>query len=470
MSISSAMQAGVSGLISNSTALASISDNIANSNATGFKRTRTDFTTLVQNTIGDNLYSAGGVTTSNRQLVRQQGLLQTSNSETDLGISGQGMFVVKSKPDATTGTSEVLFSRVGSFTPDANGNFKNQAGFYLQGWPVAADGTVASSPSDLSKLQTVNTANIGGTAEVTTKAGITGNLNASQPISAAATLAIPSVTYDPANAALNMASGAVKPDVQWQFQSYDSRGGLKTFNVSLLKTNVANQWATEISVVPATSINNTGSGMVSGQVRTGTLAFTSDGKLDLTAASNTALLAPLVLNAETAAAAPGQARWAVGTGITGQSVTLDLGQTTVGGGISQFDSPSVQVASTSNGSSFADLASISIDKDGFVTANLSNGVSRKVYQIPLATFANADGLKSDSGGVFRLASDSGTYTLKGAGTGGAGKIDSQSLEASNVDLSTEFTGLITTQRAYSASAKIVTTADEMLSELIQIKR
>ena len=470
MSINSALQAGVSGLVANSSALATISDNIANVNATGYKRTRTDFTTLVQQAGGVNLYSAGGVSSSNQQLVREQGLLTATNSNSDLGISGQGLFVVSPQSGALNTSGDVLFTRVGSFSPDETGNFKNQAGYFLQGWRVATDGTVNTNPSDLNNLETVNIGNISGTAEATDRATINGNLKASQPISAAATLTIPSATYDPTNSTINMASGAVTPDVQWAIQSFDSRGGLKTITVSLLKTNVANQWATEIHVSPAASINNTGSGMVNGQLRTGTLVFTSDGRLDLTAAQNTALLAPLVINDEAAAAAVGQARWAVGQGVSDQTIQLNLGQTAEGGGVTQYDSPSVQVSSTSNGAVFGDLTGVDIDKYGFVTANYNNGVSRRVFQIPVATFQNPNGLVAESGGAFRVTPDSGSFNMKVPGQGGSGSLSSRSLETSNVDLASEFTGLITTQRAYSASAKIVTTADEMLDVLIRIKR
>ena len=115
--------------------------------------------------------------------------------------------------------------------------------------------------------------------------------------------------------------------------------------------------------------------------------------------------------------------------------------------------------------------SLTLDiEQGFVTANFDNGVSRRIAQVALATFPSTDSLASVSGNAFRVSRDSGTYNLKAAGTGGSGLIASSQLEASTVDLSTEFTGLITTQRAYSASSKIITTADEMLAELINIKR
>jgi len=123
-----------------------------------------------------------------------------------------------------------------------------------------------------------------------------------------------------------------------------------------------------------------------------------------------------------------------------------------------------------NGTAFGNLSEVKIDDNGFVTAIFDNGVTRKIAQIALATFPSPDSLTESSGNAFRVSQGSGTYNLKAAGSGGAGTIGSSQLEASTVDLSAEFTGLITTQRAYSASSKIITTADEMLAELISIKR
>ena len=123
-----------------------------------------------------------------------------------------------------------------------------------------------------------------------------------------------------------------------------------------------------------------------------------------------------------------------------------------------------------NGTAFGNLSEIKIDETGFVTAVFDNGVTRKLAQIALATFPSPDNLSQTSGNAYNGSQGSGTFNLKVAGTGGAGKIGASQLESSTVDLSAEFTGLITTQRAYSASSKIITSADEMLAELINIKR
>ncbi len=123
-----------------------------------------------------------------------------------------------------------------------------------------------------------------------------------------------------------------------------------------------------------------------------------------------------------------------------------------------------------NGTPFGSLASVDVDNDGFVTAIFTNGLTRKIYQVPLATFGNEDGLLAEQGGVYRLGPGAGALSMRGAGVAGAGQIKSHALESSTVDLAEEFSNLIMTQRAYSASSKIITTADEMLDELIRLKR
>jgi len=123
-----------------------------------------------------------------------------------------------------------------------------------------------------------------------------------------------------------------------------------------------------------------------------------------------------------------------------------------------------------NGAKFGNFAGVSIGSDGIVTALFDNGVTRPVFMIPLASFTNPNGLQSLSGNSWIATDFSGNPTLREAGDAGAGQINSATLEASTVDLGTEFTRMITTQRAYSSAAKVITTSDDMLSELLNIKR
>ena len=223
-------------------------------------------------------------------------------------------------------------------------------------------------------------------------------------------------------------------------------------------------------MVPASDVV-TGTGLANGQLATGIIAFTQDGRLDPT---NTTLFAdannPAITLGDSAAAAPGAgaANWGASLGIAGQ--TLNFGLAASAGGLTQFDSSSVVQAVTTNGTTFGNLTNISIDEQGYVTAAFDNGITRRIAQVAVATFPNADGLRGINGNAYRVSQESGTYSLKAAGSGGAGLLSPSTLEASTVDLSSEFTGLITTQRAYSASSKIITTADQMLQELLSIVR
>jgi flagellar hook protein FlgE len=149
------MIAGVAGLQSNSTALAAISQNIANVNTVGYKTDAVDFQSLVTNGASTGTYSAGGVSTVNQQYVSQQGSATQTSSPTDLAIAGQGMFVTSATSAGLTPNSQVLFTRAGSFTPDNQGYLVNSSGLYLMGWPADSSGAISTSTS-LNSLQPIN--------------------------------------------------------------------------------------------------------------------------------------------------------------------------------------------------------------------------------------------------------------------------------------------------------------------------
>lgn len=152
------------------------------------------------------------------------------------------------------------------------------------------------------------------------------------------------------------------------------------------------------------------------------------------------------------------------------SIGFFLGNLDIRDGMSQLDGDYQLGYWNQNGAKFGNFAGVSIGSDGIVTALFDNGVTRAVFQIPVATFVNPNGMQSLSGNVFIGTDFSGEPTLRSAGSAGAGQINASSLEASTVDIGEEFTTMIVTQRAYSAAAKIITTADEMLDELVRIKR
>ncbi|NGM50584.1 flagellar hook protein FlgE [Caulobacter sp. 602-2] len=559
MSINSAMLSGVSGLVANSSALAAISDNIANVNTVGYKRSSANFSTLVTSQSKNNTYSAGGVKSLTHQFISQQGLTQSTTSSLDLSIAGSGFFVATEKPEGLTATDTRSFTRAGSFQLDNLGYLKNDAGLYLQGWladPVT--GAITPDPSDLTQLSSINVGSVGGTAEKTTRVGVNANLRSEQAVSAAAnalstktgvadsnavtadyavrysptgngneyqvevrragvvvdtgTAAFDPTTgaltsYTPTGAAgpagsINAGGGAtvsfaalglntkadavnagaydpttrsmsdyaedpttgVKPDFEIQIPVSDSKGGQRTVTLSLLKGPGPNEWFAELRAKPGDLDNNT-----NGLISSGKITFTTDGKLasvgNLFGGVNPTAIH---IGASDPTATGTGPRWADGLGIDSQDIQIDLAN--AAGGLTQYNSQSVVQSVNTNGTAFGNLTNIEVDEDGYVSAIFDNGVTRRIAQVAIATFSNPNGLKGVNGNAYRVTNESGTYSLKTPGQGGAGSLAPSTLEASTVDLSTEFTGLITTQRAYSASSKIITTADQMLEELLSIKR
>lgn len=158
-----------------------------------------------------------------------------------------------------------------------------------------------------------------------------------------------------------------------------------------------------------------------------------------------------------------------GTGAD-QRINWFVGNTSQADGMTQLGGTYQLAYLTQNGAKFGNFSGVSVGTDGVVTALFDNGVRRPVFQIPVATFTNPNGLESLTGNSWIETNTSGSYTLRQANNAGAGSVQSASLEASTVDIGAEFTTMIVTQRAYSAAAKIITTADQMLDELVQIKR
>jgi flagellar hook protein FlgE len=442
MSLYGALISGISGLSANSQAMGVISDNIANVNTIGYKGTVSKFSTLVAGK-SEAGYMPGGVQSKPKMLVDQQGILQTSNSPTDLALSGNGFFVVSPSPTST----EKVFTRAGSFTTDKSGNLVNAAGYVLQG--VAADATGKFPPgvANLGVLTNVNIASLSGAPVATASIGISANLRASQPVNPGA------ASYAAGDMASKANGGAgILPDFERSVIVYDSLGATKTLNLAFLKAPAANTWRVEVYSVPAAA--TTGS---DGLVASGSVVFDGQGAL-----ASTTLPATFNINWATSGSpfAP----------TSPQAVSLDVGTVGKRDGLGQVETPSILNRTTVDGAGAGSLANIAIDNDGVVSASFTNGTTRPVYRLALATFTNPNGLASKTGNVFEESLESGDATLKYANASGAASVTASSLEASTVDLAKEFSDMIVTQRAYSASSKIITTADEMLDELLRIKR
>ena len=431
MSLFGSLNIGVAGLAANSAALSATSSNIANVNTVGYKQATANFSTFLNST-GLSGGASAGVTAVIGQDVTTQGLPITTASPTDLSISGNGLFVVS----PSSGSSVLEYTRAGSFTPDTDGNLVNAAGLYLRGWALDSQGKI---PTDTGNLSLINVSSVLGKAQATDNLGVQANLQASDAIVS---------PY----AAGDMAAGTVTPDFQRTINVYDSQGGSQPLTFSFAKT-AANTWSYEITYSGAA-----GNVSTTGPLYSGTMKFNSDGSLanadtaTTPASGNIALTIP----------------WSATTGLQPQAINIALGTVNGTGGVTQYDSTSIMNASSVDGSPFGSVTGVTISKDGTVTAQFSNGLSQDVYKIPVATFSNPDGLAQVSGNAYVANKSSGAANINVANSGSAGGIASQSLEGSTVDLAAEFTNLITTQRAYSASARIITTVDQMLQQLEQL--
>ncbi|EZP80153.1 Flagellar hook-basal body protein precursor [Novosphingobium resinovorum] len=438
MSLYSALYAGVSGLSAQSSAMATVADNITNVNTVGYKGTSAQFESLVNGGSVSSTYSAGGVTATAKSLISKQGLLQASSSLTDIAIDGAGFFVVRSSADASGATA---FTRAGSFTTDSSGYLRNTSGYYLMGWPLDTQGNYANNGA-ISSLEPIRPTALTGAAAPTTSIELRANLDSTSEAVA---------DYD----AGDMSSGDVDPQFSRSVEIYDSQGTAHTLTFNFVKTG-ANQWAAEITGDPTdiSSVNGDPVG-ANGMIASTTVSFNADGSLDLGTPA-TALFGSLQLEYNNGAAA--------------MPISLDLGSNAGLDGLTQFGSTSALLSSTVDGGMLGTVASVKISDTGVVSAVFDDGTSRAIYQLPIATFQNPDGLTRIGGNAYIVSEDSGNFALNEPGTVGGGKISASMLEASNVDLASEFSNMILFQRAYSASSKIITTVDDMLQEVSNLKR
>jgi flagellar hook protein FlgE len=428
--------------------MATVGDNISNINTIGYKGVSAQFRTLVTGGSLGSTYSAGGVTAAPQAMISKEGVLQASASGTDLGVEGAGFFVTRS---GSGPNADIAYTRAGSFKPDLEGYMRNTSGYYLQGWRLDAQGQTATPPT----LEAVRVSELTGSAAATSSIKLRANLSADRE------------AYDPAAYTVGAmaaykpgppASG-VEPHFTHTVDVYDAQGGVHTLKLSYLKTG-PNEWQSEIYADPAdvtTPTSNPPGVLISGTVR-----FNSNGTLKLTDTN----VPPVVSTPELFA--PLKIDWKDGKGSS--TIDLALGSDGQIDGLSQFSGKSERISSSEDGGLLGTIASVEISPEGKVSAIFSDGTARTAFQLPLATFQNPDGLTRLSGNAYMASSASGSVAINAPGALGAGKISPGMLEASNVDLAQEFTNMILFQRAYSASSKIITTVDDMLQELSNLKR
>ncbi|MEO8453006.1 MAG: flagellar hook protein FlgE [Gemmatimonadota bacterium] len=447
-----ALFAGVSGLKNHQVRMDVIGNNIANVNTVGFKSSRVtfaeSFSQMLQgatrppaNSGGRNPLQIGnGMNIASIDMKFTQGSIETTGVKTDVAISGDAFFVVR-------GNGKTLYTRAGNFQFDANGRLVAPSnGYIVQGINADPNGGFSSSSAvtdiDLSL-------NRKSPAHATQQVSLAGNLNLNQTIiqTSPTTQSEPhqmSITvYDTAGQAHNLvmtfkqvfAGTPPVPDNTWTYS---------------ITSPTATVEAIDNSTPPATAPLDADQGLVTFNA-SGQMVEFSNGLVQLSAEPVRLEITP------TSGGAP-------------FDVIMDPGTINSINGLSQFSNPSNAVFTAQDGYTSGDLEDISIDASGVINGFYTNGVSRPVAQMSLATFNNPTGLIRDGDNMFEPSANSGIAVLGFAGTSSTSSITAGSLESSNVDLSEQFTDMITAQRGFQANARVITTADEMLTELVNLKR
>lgn len=424
MGISSALYSGVSGLNTNGQAMTVIGNNLANTNTVGFKGSRTIFADLLSSSIngsGGQSQVGRGVGMSKVDQVFSQGTFESTESNLDVAIEGDGFFILKEPGDATA-----YYSRAGSFRFDQDGFLVNPEGLRVQGKSFDANGQLVGG--EATDIQVESSGLIKGNATSTLL--LTTNLDLTEP--AIDPLANPFDYNDPTT--YNYTSSVPV------FDTLGNSHLLSTYFTKTADQTWEAHWSAEA---------DDGSGTImSGSL--GTLNFTADGVLQ-----NAAATPPT----ETTADIP-LLDWGNGSTPTTIKVTFDT---------TQFNSESVVISQEQNGFGAGNLTGVAIDPSGIVIASYSNGVQTKVAQLVLGKFVNPNGLALAGSNLYTATTTSGSARTGLPGPE-LGNIFTNSLEQSNVDMGAEFVRMITVQRGFQANSKIITTVDELLGELINLKR
>lgn len=431
MTISSSLNAGVASLKANANRLATISDNIANSSTYGYKRVETDFHSMVTSGQGGS-YSAGGVRTTSQRLIDQRGSLVTTNNSTDLAVRGRGMLPVRPSSQIGTDSNEMLLTTTGSFRTNAEGYLVTESGLVLLGWPANADGSIPNVSRDTpAALQPVQLSVNQLSGSPTTAMNLRMNL--------------------PATATDTGAPGDTQP---LSVEYFDNLGKPENVDIELIPTVPTTGSSNEWTMILRDSASG---GAVIGEY---TLTFTDSRTAGGTLASVTTVSGGTY--------DPTTGSFVVN--VAGGPMEVNIGLIGDSDGITQLSDTFAPVSITRDGSAVGTMSSVQVDENGYVYALYDTGVTRRMYQIPLADVPNPNGLTALDSQTYAPSRDSGTYFLWDAGEGPTGELISFAREESTTDVATELTSMIQTQRAYSSSAKVIQTVDEMLQETTNIKR
>jgi flagellar hook protein FlgE len=406
------LYAGISGLSAQATAMTVIGDNIANVNTTAFKSNSSHFANILSNSLGGESATSGvgrGVEFWGASAQWTQGSLENSANSTDLAINGKGFFMVEDMSGSR------FYTRAGSFSFDKEGYLVNPDGLKLQGYQLDRNGNIGS---------------------------ITDIYVPGERISP------PSATTE-FNFDINLSSAAVAGDTYTTSQTvYDSLGNAVPMTLTFTRQAAARTWAVTGSI-PTTA----GTGVTFGGAASTNIVFDASGAMTAPAADVAVAMA--LTNGAT----------------TPLSLTWDFYNGTVSNGdVTGFSSTSGTTFQYQDGYPAGSLRSIGVSEEGIVTATYSNGEMTPLFQVSLVDFPSYEGLTKMGRNLYAESLGSGQALPGVVGNGRLGSIAPSSLEMSNVDLAQEFVKMITTQRAFQANSRVITTSDEILQELINIKR
>ncbi len=432
MSLFGAMTTAISGLTAQSNAFGNISDNVSNSQTLGYKRVDTSFIDyLTTSTQTQN--ESGSVVAKPDYVNNVQGTITQTDDTLGLAIAGQGFFAVSQQIGTNNNVpvfdQQQYYTRAGDFQMNKDGYLVNSAGEFLNGWPVD------------SKTGTVN-------------------MNTLTPIHVTQTVYNPVATSNVTLSA-NLPATYSNP-ISSDIDIYDALGNQHTVTLNWVQ-NAANDWTMTVSVDGQADAGD------SAEIKfgDGTAGHASPGTVDEVDGSGAWTgSGPYTAN---------QAAWlqmpiTLSDGTT-QSIKLNLGTYGQSDGLTQYAGTQYNLRGlTQDGVPPGAFSSVTTQANGNIVVNYDNGQSRVIAQVPVITFNDPNALQRQDGQAFTATTDSGTPLAEAASTNGAGNLVTQSVESSNVDIATEFSKLIVAQRAYTACTKMVTTADQMLQDTINMKQ
>lgn len=428
MGILSSLYTGVSGLSAQGEALGVVGDNIANANTTGFKNSRAEFQDVMsvslKGILGGNQVGRG-VQLAAVTPILSQGSIDATEKGTDLAVSGDGYFVLR-------GSDGESYTRDGAFHFDRDGFLVSADNQRVQGFEVDDKGKISNKTADVKFPRTLIPAK--GTENVNMELNLDSRLDIAKP-------------FDPAD-----------PHSTAQYSTgieiFDSQGNKHL--VTMFFSKVADRTWDVHGMCDGKEVLGGQPGKYS-EVYAGKITFTGDGKLDTETTTKQAFNF-------TGGAAPNQ----LVKIDFGDSITTDKGKGIEG--TKQYGRTSDMIKWKQDGAEAATIVSIAFSDEGTMMATYNNGANRDVTQICLAKFENPEGMLKVGSNRMKEARNSGAAAIGKAGMSGRGRIFAKSLERSTVDLAHEFVNLIQNQRGFQANAKTITTTDELLNEVIQLKR